>query len=87
MWASGLAADITEGVSVVRRTDDNYFETVDRVAHSLLTLMEADARTVREKCFRLAARAEWSRFITHYYAAFDKAFAGAGERTGIRNDR
>jgi glycosyltransferase involved in cell wall biosynthesis len=87
MWASGLAADITEGVSVVKRTDDNYFETVDRVAHSLLTLMEADARTVREQCFRLADKAEWSRFITHYYAAFDKAFAAAAERTRIRNDR
>ncbi|MDR2680936.1 MAG: glycogen/starch synthase [Tannerella sp.] len=85
MWASTLISgnDIKEGVSVINRTDDNYFEVVNNIADALSELMNADdALTVRNNCFRIARQAEWDKFINHYYAAFNIAFANAGKRNG-----
>jgi glycosyltransferase involved in cell wall biosynthesis len=82
MWASTQVSgnDIKEGVSVVKRTDDNYFEVVNNIADALSELMNADALTVRDNCFHLARQAEWDKFITYYYTAFEIAFANAGKR-------
>ena len=75
LWAQSVVSgnDIKEGVAVVKRTDDNYFEVVHNIAEQLFNLMEADSGEVRQNAFMLAEHAEWEKFITHYYAAFDLA--------------
>ena len=84
-WAQTVVSgrDITEGVAVVHRTDDNYAAVVNESADALLTLMrrsDAERRTIAARCQSLAARAEWERFITYYYTAFDHALTAAARR-------
>jgi glycosyltransferase involved in cell wall biosynthesis len=80
VWA-GTERRIEEGVAVIKRTDDNYFEVAGNVAAALSELMNTDARTVRSNCRRIAGQAAWDKFIAYYYSAFEKAF----NRAGIRN--
>lgn len=85
LWAKTKASgdDIAEGVAVIHRTDDNYFQVVEDISTALLSLIEKDAaeqKRIRERCFKLAAQAEWKRFINYYYEAFDKAFDNAKKR-------
>ena len=84
-WAQTVVSgrDITEGVAVVHRTDDNYAAVVNESAGALLSLMrcsDAERRTIAAHCQSLAARAEWERFITYYYTAFNHALTAAARR-------
>ena len=77
LWANKTivsGSNIKEGVAVINRTDDNYFEVVSNVVATIKELINEDAETIRKKCLNLAAQAEWSIFIDHYYKAFDIAF-------------
>ncbi|MDR0743991.1 MAG: glycosyltransferase [Tannerella sp.] len=69
-----------EGVAVIKRTDDNYFEVVHRIAETLSEWMDTDTDAMRNRCFATAQHAEWRKFIEYYYAAFDTAFANAEKR-------
>jgi hypothetical protein len=82
LWAKSIVSgnNSKEGVAVIRRTDDNYHEVINGIAGQLLGLMDADENDVRRKCFNLAEYAEWSKFITHYYNAFDMALRNASMR-------
>ena len=82
MWAKTIisGSDIKDGTSVIKRTDDNYFDVVNDVAGTISELMKEDSEKVRENCFDLAAKAEWSKFIDHYYRAFDIAFKNNAQR-------
>ena len=82
MWAKTIISgdDIKEGVAVIKRTDFNYFDVIDNIAYQLLELMKADENDVRGKCFRLAENAEWEKFISYYYTAFDIALQKAQTR-------
>lgn len=82
MWAKTIVSgnDIKEGVAVINRTDANYFDVIDQVANQLLDLMQADENKVRKQCLRLAENAEWEKFISYYYTAFDIAFKKAKAR-------
>ena len=74
---------IDEGVEVVARTDFNYFEVATQIASSILSLMgksEAEREAIRQRCFELAAKAEWSKFIIFYEDAFRMALAAANAR-------
>jgi glycogen synthase len=66
--------DITEGVAVVHRNDNNYFEVVSEINKQIIKLMDADMDAVREKCLSLAEKAEWKHFIKYYDKAFEIAF-------------
>ena len=98
-------------VTVIHRTDDNYFDVIDGIVGQLLALMNTgtdaishtDADTnvdactdactdaekgtnkevMRQKCFRLAEQAEWRKFISFYYEAFDIALKKAKKRNKI----
>jgi glycosyltransferase involved in cell wall biosynthesis len=78
LWAKTVVSGnrIQEGIAVVERTDDNYFEVIRRIAETLSDLINADCDVtddVRNNCFAIARQAEWNKFIACYYAAFDKA--------------
>lgn len=85
LWAKKHVTgnDICEGVAVVNRDDFNYFEVADAITSSILTLVEKDKKEVaeiRKRSFRLAAKAEWSKFIVYYEEAFRIALEHADKR-------
>ncbi|MDR1336899.1 MAG: glycosyl transferase [Tannerella sp.] len=84
-WAKSVVAGETmdDGVAVVHRTDDNYFEVAEAVAGALLALSrkgESERKAIRKACFDLASGAEWKHFITRYDTAYELALAKAAER-------
>jgi hypothetical protein len=83
MWAKTIVSgnNINEGVVVIERTDDNYFEVVNNIATSIKELINNKTVGLKEKCFDLAQKADWGEFITYYYKAFELAF----ERKTLRN--
>jgi len=76
----------TDGVTIVRRTDGNYLEVVSTISATLLELIkknETEMEQIRQKCFELASKAEWKKFITHYHSAYQIAFRNAAIRTMV----
>ena len=85
MWAKNTVSgdNLSEGVEVINRTDFNYFEVADAIMNSILALSQKDATDIEEikqRCFDLARKAEWSKFIDYYLTAFDIAIKHAEER-------
>jgi len=81
MWAKTLVSgkDPGEGVTVVHRTDDNYFDVTHKTSEAIISLMNTKD-DMRQRCQNLASKAEWKQFIAHCYAAFDIAFFNANKR-------
>jgi glycosyltransferase involved in cell wall biosynthesis len=74
---------IDEGVVVVNRTDDNYFDVVDKICCSIRRLSGMTTEEighVRTSCFTMASKAEWGKFIVHYLEAFRIAEKNATKR-------
>ena len=85
MWEKKTVSgdNLSEGVEVINRTDFNYFEVADAIMNSILALSQKDATDIEEikqRCFDLARKAEWSKFIDYYLTAFDIAIKHAEER-------
>ncbi|MDR2920259.1 MAG: glycogen/starch synthase [Tannerella sp.] len=85
LWAKTIISgdDIKEGVAVIRRTDDNYFDVVNNIAHTIKTLLSQEKSAVtqiKKQSFELAAKAEWEKFISYYYTAYDIALEKAAAR-------
>ena len=85
LWAKRTVSgdDINEGVVVINRTDFNYFEVAESIMNVVLALSQMDAAAIeriKRRCFDLARKAEWSKFINYYLEAFDKATRRAEER-------
>ena len=76
--------DIKEGVVVIDRTDFNYFEVATEITNQILALadMEDEKRKnmIKDNCFALAQKAEWTRFISYYKDAFSVALTHAKAR-------
>jgi len=81
--------NICEGVAVAERNDSNYFEVADFIRDSLLILAAKENKQTREmirnNCFSLASKAEWSKFITYYQATYTYAMEKASRRCSKRN--
>lgn len=72
----GHEGTLLDGVAVLQRNDDNYFETAQAIADILLDFMQLPAEkrhALRRKAAALAAKAEWKHFIGYYYEAYDLA--------------
>ncbi|MDR2473113.1 MAG: glycosyl transferase [Tannerella sp.] len=88
LWAKTQISgtDIRQGVAVVERTDDNYFDVVKNVSHHLTVMMTSgNTDIIRQNCFKVANKAEWSKFIAYYNEAFDIALVNAQKRTENNN--
>jgi len=87
LWAdaeNGKQSDITDGVSVVHRTDSNYGEVVEAIKNTIIdySLLSDDAvKAARSNAEKLSKRALWSKFIKHYEAAYDFALRKMTQRT------
>jgi glycosyltransferase involved in cell wall biosynthesis len=78
LWVKkeGIGDDILQGVRVINRTDFNYFEVAESISEAILTLSaekKAGLAAVRKRCYNLAFRAEWDKFITYYRKAYSIA--------------
>lgn len=86
MWAkkAGVSGgDLSEGVAVIDRTDFNYFEVADAIMEQILSLSgktEKECQQIKKNCLALSGKAEWDKFITYYFEAFDIALSHAAER-------
>lgn len=86
MWAkkAGVSGgDLSEGVAVIDRTDFNYFEVADAIMEQILSLSgktEKECQQIKKNCLALSGEAEWDKFITYYFEAFDIALSHAAER-------
>jgi glycosyltransferase involved in cell wall biosynthesis len=84
-WVQGLKDwhGIDDGVEVLHRSDNNYFEVVDAVkdvlfAYSTKTKKETEA--IRRRAAGIAEQALWKHFIAGYYEAYDIALRNADKR-------
>lgn len=85
MWAEKIVSgnDISEGVRVIDRTDFNYFDVADAIMNSIVELSQkedSEIEDIKNRCFDIAKKAEWSKFIEYYMKAFDIAMRRAKER-------
>lgn len=86
MWAKKAdvsGGDLSEGVAVIDRTDFNYFEVADAIMEQILSLSgktEKERQQIKKNCLALSGKAEWDKFITYYFEAFDIALSHAAER-------
>lgn len=79
LWAKKFISgnQVKEGVSVVERTDSNYFEVAESVAKAIIELSKCSGveyAKIRRKCRALANKAEWKNFISYYQQAYQIAF-------------
>lgn len=79
LWANqlkGKFCEITDGVKVIHRTDNNYFEVADSIKQTIKEYAAMDKKTV-EKCRanaqKLSKKALWREFIQVYKTAYDIA--------------
>ena len=79
LWANqlkGKFCEITDGVKVIHRTDNNYFEVADSIKQTIKEYTAMDKKTV-EKCRanaqKLSKKALWREFIQAYKTAYDIA--------------
>ena len=79
LWANqlkGKFCEITDGVKVIHRTDNNYFEVADSIKQTIKEYAAMDKKTV-EKCRanaqKLSKKALWCEFIQAYKTAYDIA--------------
>lgn len=75
-----------EGVTVVKRTDDNFSEVADAIAAAIMRYgsLTAEQRTaVRDSARRVADTALWENLVEHYWVGYDMALRAAS----VRNQR
>ncbi|MDE6351817.1 MAG: glycosyltransferase, partial [Muribaculaceae bacterium] len=71
------------GVEVVDRTDHDYSGSVENIADSLMSLINADKKqltTISNSARETAGKASWTYFIDYYVKAFEKAIASRNRR-------
>lgn len=76
---------LEDGVEVIHRTDENYFDvarTICDCVEKMLGLPQKEREAIRRKVARIADKAQWKHFISHYYAAYDVAFERQSRRAG-----
>ncbi|MDR3218927.1 MAG: glycogen/starch synthase [Dysgonamonadaceae bacterium] len=87
LWAKMEGAseqDITTGVKIVIRNDENYLEAAEILKESIIsyatTRHPALVAKVRNAATVLSKKAAWSHFISYYLEAYDIALRNAGKR-------
>lgn len=86
LWAryeEGVSGGIMQGVEVIDRTDNNYFEVADKIQsviadYSFRSSEEKDR--ARNAASNLAEKASWSNFFQYYLSAYDIALEKLNKR-------
>ena len=72
----GYQGELSDGVKVIHRDDDNYFDVSREMCEAIEAMMRMplkDRATLCKKAAALADKAQWKNFIKHYYEAYDFA--------------
>ncbi|MDR0546157.1 MAG: glycogen/starch synthase [Dysgonamonadaceae bacterium] len=79
-WAqsmlSTLPSVLSDGVQVIHRTDNNYFEIAEEIKNAILKYASLDEKQVtkaRKSAHKLSEKAAWSHFIQYYKEAYSIA--------------
>ncbi len=76
--------NIFQGVEVLHRNDENYFDIAEKIKNSILSYSQKskdEILSARQSARNLSERADWSCFIDHYYNAYDIALKNAAVRS------
>lgn len=78
LWAKKEEKEstINNGVEVLERTDNNYFEIAEKIKNILNTYTGYSDKKITEihkAAFELSEKASWNHFIEYYYDAYDIA--------------
>ncbi len=85
LWVKSLRSQhgINDGVEVIHRSDNNYFEVADAIKDSIISFSNKSAEEIEHMRNRAATTAEhalWKHFINFYYKAYDIALRNAKKR-------
>ena len=72
----GYQGELSDGVKVIHRDDDNYFDVSREMCEAIEAMMRMplkDRATLCKKAAALADKAQWRNFIKHYFEAYDFA--------------
>lgn len=74
---------LEDGVEVLHRDDDSFCAVAGKIAESILVVLNASAaqrNKFRKNAAALAEKAQWSRFVSYYYEAYDFALRAKESR-------
>ncbi|MDL2241386.1 glycogen/starch synthase [Bacteroidales bacterium OttesenSCG-928-L03] len=84
LWAKEQEEkDNTQGVTVIERTDDNYFEVAEQIKWEVLAyahLKKEERAATQNSVKALSEEADWTHFIQYYLKAYDIALRKAKKR-------
>ena len=72
----GRTGTLTDGVSVLHRDDNNYFECAAEICQVIQQFMnapKADRDKMRRNAAKFANKAQWENFVVYYYKAYEFA--------------
>ena len=72
----GLGNSILEGIQVVDRNDDNYFETIENIKSSIIkasTISQESFKETHTRLTSIASQASWKKFFKYYIKAYELA--------------
>ena len=72
----GHEGQLEDGVRVIHRDDNNYFEVsadICQCIHTMLGMHTKQVATCRKNAALIADKAQWKHFIKYYYDAYDFA--------------
>ena len=72
----GRTGILTDGVSVLHRDDNNYFECAAEICQVIQQFMnapKADRDKMRRNAAKFANKAQWENFVAYYYKAYEFA--------------
>lgn len=90
LWANqqkGRYCEITDGVKVIHRTDENYSEVADAIKETIKEYAVMDKKAVdkcRANAQKLSKKALWSEFIHAYETAYDIAIKNRDTRINAK---
>lgn len=85
LWVKGLRHQhgIRDGVEVLHRSDNNYYEVADGIREAILCCAvstDKEMKDMRKHALEVSEQALWKHFIKYYYDAYDIALRNAEKR-------
>jgi len=82
-WMKSKSKNIQEGLSVVTRTENNYWDVVNEIEAVVLDISNASTKEreiIKNKAAKLAKETVWEKFATYYFNAYNKAISASALR-------
>lgn len=85
LWVKSLHNQhgVRDGVEVLHRTDNNYFELADGIKYTIQFYAgstDEEVKGMRKRASEVSEQALWKYFIEYYYEAYDIALRNAEKR-------